>query len=465
MPYIYFTEEQKELANSVDLLDFLRRRGEQLERSGREWRWKKDRGITIRGREWYNHYDGSGGGPVQFVREHYNLSYPEAVTMLLNDGYGEIVTDNRQKEIKERKPFALPKRCDTMRRVFAYLIKLRHIDADIISHFAHERTLYEDKDYHNVVFVGHDENGVPKHAHKVGTYSESVYRGNVESSDPRYCFRHTGSGDTLYVFEAPVDMLSFITMNKQGWQQNNYVTLDGVTEHAILWVLKQNPHITKIRLCLDHDQAGIEAGYRLTELINKEGYSDIMPLHPINKDWNEDRKAQLGYDAVPASESPKIAMFYSVAGELSNAQSDIQPNIENINRQVDLLKRNINNDSVYEIIENIYTLTMVSAADQFKRIGKPVTVKELADKMADGYAPHKDRGGMRSRCDDISLLFKTILSQKVMPGIRTNTERENEINNYVSFARECVKALSYLRLEKQHQEQNADATAKSMAMI
>ena len=36
MPYIPFTEEQKIAANSVDLADFLRLRGEKLESAGRE---------------------------------------------------------------------------------------------------------------------------------------------------------------------------------------------------------------------------------------------------------------------------------------------------------------------------------------------------------------------------------------------------------------------------------------------
>ena len=36
MPYIPFTDEQKILANSVDLEQFLRMRGEKLERAGIE---------------------------------------------------------------------------------------------------------------------------------------------------------------------------------------------------------------------------------------------------------------------------------------------------------------------------------------------------------------------------------------------------------------------------------------------
>ena len=36
--YIHFTDEQKERANSVDLEEFLRQRGEKLLRAGRESR-------------------------------------------------------------------------------------------------------------------------------------------------------------------------------------------------------------------------------------------------------------------------------------------------------------------------------------------------------------------------------------------------------------------------------------------
>ncbi len=108
-----------------------------------------------------------------------------------------------------------------MCRVYAYLIKQRFIDRDVIAHFAKAKMLYEScersadntKEYHNAVFVGYDENGVPRHAHKRGLYiMGGSYRGNVEGSDPAYSFHHIGVNDTLYVFEAPIDLLSHITI-------------------------------------------------------------------------------------------------------------------------------------------------------------------------------------------------------------------------------------------------------------
>ena len=55
MSYVYFTEEQKERANSIDLVDFLQRQGEKMLPSGRDKRLSSDHSITVRGNIWYDH--------------------------------------------------------------------------------------------------------------------------------------------------------------------------------------------------------------------------------------------------------------------------------------------------------------------------------------------------------------------------------------------------------------------------
>ncbi len=44
--FVYFTDEQKQRANEVDLEDFLSRQGEKLLRSGREKRLASDHSIV-----------------------------------------------------------------------------------------------------------------------------------------------------------------------------------------------------------------------------------------------------------------------------------------------------------------------------------------------------------------------------------------------------------------------------------
>ena len=189
--YIHFTEEQKERAAAVDLEAFLRHRGEKLITSGRDKRLASDHSITIRGNEWFDHATCKGGHAISFVQTYMRVSYPEAVTLLLG---GEIGTEYpRASERKEEppKPFELPEANKDVRRVFAYLMKNRQIERDVVSHFVKEKVLYEDAQYHNAVFVGTDEDGIPRHAHKRSTNSYGkAFRINIEGSDPRHSFHH-----------------------------------------------------------------------------------------------------------------------------------------------------------------------------------------------------------------------------------------------------------------------------------
>lgn len=303
--YIYFTDEQKRRANAVDLVDFLERQGEKLIKSGPEKRLASDHSITVRGNEWFDHAEGArkGGLAIDFVQYHYGLSFPEAVTMLLNGEQGQGYRESEHRQMEPKKAFALPPANDTMRRVFAYLIKSRLLDQKVVSHFAHAGLLYEDAQYHNAVFVGRDKEGVARHAHKRGTYTGGdAYKGNVEGCDPRFSFHHVGTSDTVYVFEAPIDMLSFISLYQKDWQRHSYVALCGVAEHALLQLLADYPQVSRIGLCLDHDEAGIKADKRIAGILAERGYQNVFPLFSVHKDWNEDIKAAHGLEAIPAEE-------------------------------------------------------------------------------------------------------------------------------------------------------------------
>ena len=82
--FIYFTEEQKERANAVPIMDILKREHEEVERSGNEWRWKRHGSVTFRGNRWYRHSQQMGSHAIDFMQEFFGMSYPEAVTYLLN---------------------------------------------------------------------------------------------------------------------------------------------------------------------------------------------------------------------------------------------------------------------------------------------------------------------------------------------------------------------------------------------
>ena len=284
--YIHFTEQQKTQARQTDIAELLRSQGETLKRSGSESEWM-DGGqkVTIRGNLWYHQYEQVGGDAVDFVRRFYNKSYPEAMEYLLGGSGGTLAVSPSVQ--KAEKPFVLPPKNDNMRRVFAYLLNGRGIDREVLYAFVHKGMIYESADYHNAVFVGFDSNGNAKHAHKRGTGSESSYKGNVSGSQPEYSFHWSGQSNTLYLFEAPIDMLSFISMQKEGWRQHSYAASCSVSDKVLFQTLKDNPNIRQVVLCLDSDEPGQTAAKRIADKLFVQGTASEI-LVPVHKDWNED---------------------------------------------------------------------------------------------------------------------------------------------------------------------------------
>ena len=289
MPYIHFTEAQKLQANAVDLVEFLRFKGEPLIREGSEYRLGSNHSVTVRDNEWFDPAAEKGGGPVTFLKEFYGMNYQEAVLTLLDGDVSELCPQVAAPREKVKKPFELPPANDTNRRVFAYLLKHRHLDRDVLTTFVRAGLVYEDQKYHNAVFVGMDKDGTPRHAHKRSTNSQGkTFRVTAEGSDFRYAFNWSGTSGHLLVFEAPIDMLSLIsTYHDSGWQEHSYVALCGTFSQPLLGMLERCPNIDTLHFALDNDQAGQLATRRLAKLVREKGLA-VNALVPVLKDWDAD---------------------------------------------------------------------------------------------------------------------------------------------------------------------------------
>ena len=453
MPYIHFTEEQKLRANSVDLVEFLRRQGEKLIPSGRDKRLASDHSITVRGREWYDHESEEGGGPISFVQTFYGLSYPEAVTRLLGGEAGEVYESAWEKEQEEPKEFALPPANQTMRRVYAYLLQQRHISREILNAFAQKGLIYESrelskdqtKEYHNAVFVGFDEHGVARHAHKRGLYTQGKsYRGNVEGCDPRCSFHWTGTSDRLYVFEAPIDLLAFLTLYPEDWQRHSYAALCGTAEHAMLWMLGENPNLQKVILCLDHDAAGIEAVGRLTDILREHGYTQIAPLRSVYKDWDEDLKARCGLEAQPAEEHPQFAVAGLVCRRIGARCKEVQPD-QAVYQFPGLLLRYRNDlhwgrfDQAMERMETMAALALSVVLREYKQMGTALTTEQGVRFLESHILPHQNRSILKNRADEIAMQFQSVLAKNNRQGIRTQAEKKELASAWLELASSCAK--------------------------
>ena len=123
MEYIAFTEEEKERAGAVNLVEFLTRQGEEMEPSGSEWRWKRHDSVTVRDNIWYRHSCKYGGSPIQFLQEFYDMTYVEAMKSLLEGNYQPVLRDGGSIPLKtkNRGRFQLPEPYENAKRVMPFL--------------------------------------------------------------------------------------------------------------------------------------------------------------------------------------------------------------------------------------------------------------------------------------------------------------------------------------------------------
>ena len=390
MPYIPFTDEQKVLANSVDLEQFLRMRGEKLERVGREHKLiycdssGRHDSITIRGSKWFDHKNQTGGGAIKFMQEFYGMDFQTAVQELLGRSISPLSNSPPKADKQEQKTreFKLPEPNSDMHRVYAYLIKQRFISADIITHFAKQHTLYEDKTHHNAVFVGLNENGEPKQAHKRSTNSVGgTFRITCGGSDTRYSFAHFGENERLYVFEAPIDMLSFLTLYPNDWQKHSYIAMNGVYENAVLTALKNHSNLSEVILCVDNDEGGIEAVDRLRDILNENGYSNVKRLAPPYKDWNEVLKAKNGVYALPAVPNKHKEEYHCQA-----------ENLQYLKCRPDKLTSQIYATFKNRQYKYLAEYALASSAFFIAPKDENLMFEKLKFKLKDEYKPYTDKG-------------------------------------------------------------------------
>jgi len=303
-----FTDEQIEQANSVNIIDYAKSRGYSVRQvTTHSFKIPGYGGLYIHsgGLKWNRFSVDIGGSTIQFVMHMENKSWVEAVKELLNIPasqylYSSAVQENFKEKESEKKSFQLPEKNDTYKHLFAYLISTRKLDKQIVYDLVRLNKIYENKYYNSCVFVGCDNNGEAKYAAIRGTSSSIQYRKDVSGSDKSYpfaanvragnvCSDSTFCSNNLFVFESPIDLMSYLSLLKLHNIKNfdaHCISLGGVCDLALERFLNEHPEITEITLGLDNDEAGRFACEQI-----RQKYSDRYSIRrhlPENKDFNDD---------------------------------------------------------------------------------------------------------------------------------------------------------------------------------
>lgn len=199
--------------------------------------------------------------------------------------------DNTKKY--KKKELVLPEKDDNYRRVYAYLLKTRFIDKEIVNMFVQRKMIYQEKNRKNLVFVGHNENGKPVYAMQRSTIPGNRFMMEIQGNNYDYGIVYDNeSADTLFVTESVIDMMSLMSLyaEKDFHKKHSFLAICGVEkDESIYKYLQTHSNIKDVILALDNDLAGKNATKKIVDTLNKSHKTiKHMVIVPKSKDWNED---------------------------------------------------------------------------------------------------------------------------------------------------------------------------------
>ena len=291
----YVTESEIRAAKQMDLLTYLQiYEPHELVKEGAGYHTRTHDSLKISNGMWHWFSRGIGGRTaLDYLIHVKGMDFVPAVQALC--GQRGILPLTPIPNETSTKSFELPPAYPDYQRVIRYL-RQRGISSEIIRSCIDDGILYEADRYHNAVFVGRDETGMPRYAMQRST-GEKTLKMEVDGSDKRYSFSLKGTGDMLIVSESAIDALSMATLMKQAgkpWRKYHYLSLGGISikkqsdvlPMALKQYLSDHPEIRRIRLALDNDKIGHGAAEQIMGAL--DGQYEVSASFPKHgKDFNE----------------------------------------------------------------------------------------------------------------------------------------------------------------------------------
>lgn len=289
-------------AKEMDLLTYLKNYEpyELVKLNGNTYCTKTHDSLKISNGKWMWWSRGFGGyNALDYLIKVRGMTFLEAVETIV--GHTAVVPPNYEKPGKsyENRPLLLPDKSASTDKIFEYLFG-RGIDYEIINYCIKNELIMESLPYHNIVFLGYDEEKKVKYAAYRSTNKDRIM-GDCSGSKKEFSFRIAdGQGKEIHLFECAIDLLSYATllkMNGKDFRNYNLLSLAGVYQPkkemkeskvpaALSRFLKNHSNISQIILHLDNDNAGRIATKTLQTILPNE-YEVIDSPPPYGKDFND----------------------------------------------------------------------------------------------------------------------------------------------------------------------------------
>lgn len=290
-------------ARKIDLLTYLKNYEpyELVEVCRGTYTTKTHDSLKISNGLWYWFTKQIGGkNAIDYLMKVKNYTFINAVKTVMGNIQIQPPVIYKQQEKNKDKKLILPLKANNNEKAINYLLS-RGISKEIIQYCIENNLLYEEEKTHNVVFVGYDENKIPKYAFCRATNEQRFMR-EATGSYKKYSFKINAEqpNNVVHLFESSIDLLSFATLlnlENRNWKNENLLSLGGIYTSkydpnkskipiALVNFLEKNPNVNEIHLHLDRDLAGRNASNFLQEVL-KEKYKVLDRTVPYGKDINE----------------------------------------------------------------------------------------------------------------------------------------------------------------------------------
>ncbi|MFK3433877.1 toprim domain-containing protein [Staphylococcus aureus] len=291
------SEEQLKNAENKSILDVASEFGYSFRKSGNYYIGIEHDSLVLNAsKNTYNWYSKQEyGNPINFVQNEKSIDFVDAVNYLNNKDF--IETEVKEEKIEYDKSKFNYREKEEMNVTRDYLINKRMINEELVNQLIEHDYIKEDK-MKNVCFQWKNQEGDIVGSDKCGT-GKTKFKGIDKGSDFKNAFNFstTDMPEDIYVFESPIDAMSYKSLNKE--KDGIFVSMNGLKQEAVkyqiaYYIKRYDKNPKTIHLCVDNDTAGNEFINKLQNqhlISNKTGEELIFraeqPKIEDGKDWNE----------------------------------------------------------------------------------------------------------------------------------------------------------------------------------
>ena len=297
----YVSPEMISQARAVDLFSFLQvhEPDELVPCKGGTYCTATHDSLKISNGKWFWFSRGFGGSTaLDYLVKVRNMNFIDAVNCV--NGVAEMPSFStvRKQPVKKYDHICLPRFNFACKTVKPYLMS-RGIDEGIVDYFIRKRQIAEADKNGYALFFGKDDAGNILQC-SIRATDGSPDKWDAGGSNRAYSFqlRAEQEPQTLRLFESAIDLMSYLTLEKQAGHKLDgiYLSLSGVYKPrgrledtkipvALERCLEKYP-IKRIELCLDSDEAGQLAAKGMMAVLG-ECYEMRYRPPPNGKDYNE----------------------------------------------------------------------------------------------------------------------------------------------------------------------------------